>query len=254
MRERVIGAIGAAAIVALLGYAMLAGLRVAIGARQDRTISLLALAAPPAPPRERRAAIPRKKSTAHAPAPSAPAGKAAEIAAPDPVAARPAPPRIVAPIAGNGALPSNGAGGSGTGEGEGGIGLQDGGGAGGGDDTPPRQTGGRLKYSDLSPDLRAAGIGGTVAVRYTVGIDGQVSECRVTGSSGNADLDRQTCALIERRFRFRPSRDDRRRPVAAEIEERHDWIGTPPDKAVASRRPPTSAMPEGADGDQQPLR
>ena len=55
---------------------------------------------------------------------------------------------------------------------------------------------------------RRAEAEGTVSVRVTVGADGRVSDCAVTTSSGNADLDGATCRLAKRNGRFEPARDD----------------------------------------------
>ncbi len=68
---------------------------------------------------------------------------------------------------------------------------------------------------------------------YTVLTDGRAVDCRVTRSSGSDLLDATTCRLIERRFRFDPSRDGRGRPIVSHIEENHSWIveDLPPDPA-----------------------
>jgi protein TonB len=59
---------------------------------------------------------------------------------------------------------------------------------------------------------------------FTVGVDGRARGCRVTRSSGVAELDALTCRLIEKRFRFRPSTDRYGRPVPDEVDWDHDWI------------------------------
>ncbi len=112
--------------------------------------------------------------------------------------------------------PGEGAGGQGNGAGGGGYGDGDG-------DVPPRLIKGRLKFSDLPPDLRDGGIAGTVSVRYDVDISGRVGDCIITASSGSAELDKLTCQLIQRRFRFDPSRDPEGQPVRSTIEENHRW-------------------------------
>ncbi|MEH3121922.1 MAG: TonB family protein [Sphingomonas phyllosphaerae] len=66
-----------------------------------------------------------------------------------------------------------------------------------------------------------------MAVKYLVWSDGRVRDCRVTKSSGNATLDATTCRLIQRRFRYDPSRDAEGRPVPAWIVENHEWIIVP---------------------------
>ena len=48
---------------------------------------------------------------------------------------------------------------------------------------------------------------GTVGFTLTVSAAGRVSGCEITRSSGFADLDTATCALLQRRARFEPARD-----------------------------------------------
>lgn len=45
--------------------------------------------------------------------------------------------------------------------------------------------------------------------RFTLDVDhnGRVSDCRITQSSGHAELDEATCALIAKRARFKPAKD-----------------------------------------------
>ncbi|WP_315761557.1 energy transducer TonB [Sphingomonas sp. Y38-1Y] len=118
--------------------------------------------------------------------------------------------------------PGTGAGGVGNGFGAGGSG--DGEGGGWEDETPPIQIRGDISRADYPAHLADNGIGGTVGVRYRVDPDGRARDCRVTRSSGVRELDTLTCDYIQRRFRFRPSRDGRGRPVSAEIVENHEWV------------------------------
>lgn len=48
---------------------------------------------------------------------------------------------------------------------------------------------------------------GVTRFSVTVGPDGRVASCQVTGSSGHSDLDDTTCKLIQRRGRFNPATD-----------------------------------------------
>lgn len=80
-----------------------------------------------------------------------------------------------------------------------------------------------MSTSDLPERLFETGFRGSVGVRYVVGVDGRVPQCAVTRSSGDAAVDEITCKLIRERFRFRPSRDGRGRPVASTIVENHSW-------------------------------
>ena len=49
---------------------------------------------------------------------------------------------------------------------------------------------------------------GVTRFRVTVGADGRVTSCDVTGSSGSPELDSTTCSLITRRGRFNPAQQD----------------------------------------------
>ena len=55
---------------------------------------------------------------------------------------------------------------------------------------------------------------GVTRFRVTVGPDGRVTSCDVTGSSGSSELDSTTCSLIQRRGRFNPATDGEGNPVA----------------------------------------
>lgn len=54
---------------------------------------------------------------------------------------------------------------------------------------------------------------GTAVFRVRVGIDGLVKECVITMSSGWADLDATTCAVITRRASFKPATDGEGNPI-----------------------------------------
>jgi len=231
--DRLAAGLGTAIVIGSLGYMLLRGLTVEMQARGERTITLLNILAPPPPPRQRpkpHVQHPKTRAAARgAPSPRNRKNKRAEVVHPPPLILPPVPPLLIsAPKAGPGMAASAGASDRpGPGEGAGGAGNGTGGGGNGngeGGDLPPRLIKGRLKFSDLPADLRAAGIGGSVSVRYHVEIDGRVSDCDVTGSSGSAELDRLTCQLIEQRFRFEPSRDQDGRPVRSIIVEKHSWV------------------------------
>ncbi|MGQ0588483.1 MAG: energy transducer TonB [Sphingosinicella sp.] len=242
-RDRLGAALPAALVHALLLYALVAGLRVgAPPPLPDRLQRVELLTLPPEMPQPepppqsqtsddpRPAAAPREEGAA---SPPNLRSRATEIVAPEPVIVLPpVSPAVTSPVAGPGADPSTGnadiagpgtgSGGFGSGSGRGGRGAGGGGGGGGG--RPPRHLSGSLSNSDYPAGVGEAGIGGTVSVLYAVEVDGRVSDCRVTRSSGSRLLDETTCRLIERRFRFAPARDRQGRPVRSRIEENHSWI------------------------------
>lgn len=240
VRDRLVGGIGAAIVVALLVYLLLIGLIAEGSVPSAPRLTVLRLAAPPA--RQPRHQPPRSRHASRRPRPATPANlrnKATDVVAPPLVLLLP-PPIIVAgkPNVGTAASsgasdragPGEGAGGEGEGTGGGGYGYGEGDGG-----VPPRQISGRLRFADLPPALREGSIGGTVGVRYRVEIDGRVGACLVVAPSSNATLDAATCALIQQHFRFRPSRDRDGRPVRSWIEESHDWVVEPADPTPPPR-------------------
>ena len=220
----------AVAVTAALGWILMAGLAARSDVVQDEEVRTFAILTDP-PARPRDAAVPPPRRVARPAGEAAPPNlraRPAEIAVPPPALPPLPSPVIAAPVAGAGAAPSagatdlpgpgTGAGGIGDGLGAGGSGEGDGGGW--REETPPEWIGGRIRDSDFPDDVDS---GGTVSVRYVVAVDGRVSSCRVTRSSGSRVLDATTCRLIEQRFRFRPSRDARGRPVPSVIVENHSW-------------------------------
>ena len=249
--ERLKGAVGALFVQAALGAALVWGLAVrmpAISFDDPLKAFDLSLPTPPTPAPEAVPPPPQDVAEAPSPAPRAPQpegaasppnlrGKASEIVAPTPVVPLPVPtPVAPAEAPGTGTdrttgaadVPGFGTGaggtGSGSGSGAGGAGPGGGGGGGIGRNSPPRRIGGSLRNSDYPREAWEPGIGGTVAVRYTVGTNGRVTNCRILRSSGSDALDSLTCRLIEQRFRFEPSREPGGRPVPADVVENHSWI------------------------------
>lgn len=233
-RERTGGAVAALAVTAGLGAMLALGLAVRERlVRADDAVAMFEVR-PESTPKAKVERMPERNTRPSGEAaPPNLRSRATELAAPEPVV-----PIIVRPLvivaekaadgvqATSGAAevtgPGTGAGGQGDGFGGGGSG--DGDGAGDPDATPPRQIRGRIRDSDYPEDLADRGVGGRVTVVFLVQTDGRVTECEVDGSSGIARLDALTCRLIRERFRFRPSRDGRGRPVPAYVRETHEWV------------------------------
>lgn len=55
---------------------------------------------------------------------------------------------------------------------------------------------------------------GVTRFSVSIGPDGRVTSCQITGSSGHSDLDDTTCKLIQRRARFRPATDGNGDPTS----------------------------------------
>jgi protein TonB len=65
---------------------------------------------------------------------------------------------------------------------------------------------------------------GTTRFRLTIGPDGRVTDCAVTGSSGSTALDTTTCRLMQRRARFTPARDSSGAPVGDVVSNSIRWV------------------------------
>lgn len=74
-------------------------------------------------------------------------------------------------------------------------------------------------YPDAS---RRAGEEGVTGIRVTIGVDGRVSSCAVTRSSGFTRLDERACQIAQRRWRFKPATDNGQ-PVEATIARNYRW-------------------------------
>lgn len=233
--ERLRGLIGAGLVQGAMLYLLIAGLVVKLPVVGDAKPDLLAFVPPPPPPEVKVETQPKPShKTEGKAAPPNIKSQATEVTAP-PVPPPPVPPpplpAATKPFQGNqstqGAAPvvgpGTGAGGIGNGTGSGGAGDGDGSGDGDGGEIAPRYKSGRLKSSDIPESAWEAGVEGTVSVRYFVNVDGSVSGCRVTRSSGYALLDNTTCRLIEQRFRYRPSLDRNGTPIRSIIVENHTW-------------------------------
>jgi len=91
--------------------------------------------------------------------------------------------------------------------------------------TPPKSLSDEASWfsaDDYPPDLWREGVQGTVAGRFRVMKDGSATDCVVVFSSGNAALDRRTCALVLNRARYSPALSKEGRPVpSAQIFSAH---------------------------------
>lgn len=233
-RERAGGAVAALAVTVGLGAVLALGLAVRDRlAGADDAVAMFEVPPEPKPkPKVERMPERNTRPSGEAAPPNL-RSRATEVVVPKPVVPIVVQPLVIAAEkaadgvqATNGAAevagPGTGAGGQGDGFGGGGSG--DGDGAGDPDATPPQQIRGRIRDSDYPEDLADRGIGGSVTVVFLVQTDGRVTECDVDRSSGIARLDALTCRLIRERFRFRPSRDGRGRPVPAYVRETHEWV------------------------------
>lgn len=64
---------------------------------------------------------------------------------------------------------------------------------------------------------------GTVTVRWTIGVDGRVSECHAAQSSGFPRLDAVSCEVLVKRARYYPARNAQGQPIASTRQRRITW-------------------------------
>ena len=74
------------------------------------------------------------------------------------------------------------------------------------------------------PAAQRAGAQGRVVARLSVGTDGRVTDCTVSASSGNDDLDSTTCRIARSRVRFSPAKDDSGNAIASTYTLPVRWV------------------------------
>lgn len=230
--NRIYSAAGAVVVQAALLFALANGFHTQLVKEGQRHLQLFDLTdqTPPPPPLAKpQPPAAREKPQGEA-APPNRTSTATPVVAPTPVVVLPpVSPVITAPVANEGAERSSGSAevdGPGTGAGGVGDGLGSGGagdGRGGGEGTPLRLRSGRITDRDYPREALRAGAQGIVHLEFVVGVNGRVTSCRVTQTSGNQDLDQTTCRLIQQRFRYSPSRDARGRPYPDTVTGQHRW-------------------------------
>ena len=225
-----------AVVHALIGFLLLAGLGSAPIASVDHALKVFAPLDPPPPPavKEEPPALPQKAPEGRASPPSLKA-QPPPIVVPPPAVVLPPPPLLLAaaPVAGLGSEtslgsaqaegPGTGSGGEGTGTGAGGRGAGSGEEVNGPKLRTRRIRGGISTSSDYPRAAEQAGAEGVVVARLSVSEKGRVTDCRIRSSSGNGDLDRTTCRLILKRFRFLPARDSSGAATTDTVEWEQQW-------------------------------
>lgn len=234
-RDRIGSAIGVAAIHAAVGYLLIVGTGTMTIRDPAPSLRVFDVVEPPPPPPPIEEPEPAPVQAEVEEGAAAPPGLKAQ---PSPVVVEPPkvrlpvppPPVVAARVAGVGAAPSAGASEiAGPGPGAGGVGNGTGSGrsgngaGGGGVISRARLVGGRMINKDYPRAAGDVGAEGTVVVRLDVDEGGRASGCRVTSSSGNADLDATTCRLAEQRFRYEPARNAVGEAVADVAGWSQDW-------------------------------
>lgn len=91
------------------------------------------------------------------------------------------------------------------------------------DATPRNSQGSWVTTNDYPRRALREGAEGVTRVSLSVSADGRVANCRVTGSSGNSELDTATCDNIKRRARFRPATNGQGNDVAGSFSMSVRW-------------------------------
>lgn len=177
---------------------------------------------PPPPPPQQQAERPKPKEEEGGSSPNL-KSEATPVVAPKPRIELPVkPPIAVTETPREGAAPTQGAAdvrGPGTGTGGSGTGSGSGAGSGGGGGIATRayKLSPSLTMRDYPPHLRRRfPRGAGVLVTFTVLTNGRVTDCKVYQSSGDAEVDNMTCALVTSRFVYRPAYNRRGEPVVSQ--------------------------------------
>ncbi len=173
---------------------------------------------PPTPKPKKAQAAPSSKNIESKATPVV-APKSRIVPSPNPITASPTPRQgnEATQGASNVVGPGTGAGGVGNGDGSGGSGNGNGGG-GSGIASRASLISPSLRTRDYPSDMRGRlQNGASPFVIFTVEPNGRVSNCRIYRSSGDADIDSATCALVTARFVYRPAINQRGQPVASQM-------------------------------------
>ena len=80
-----------------------------------------------------------------------------------------------------------------------------------------------MTEDDYPIRAQIAGIEGSAVVRIEVGSDGAAGRCEVVTSSGNADIDLRSCALLKDRLRYLPALDASGKPYPSRYRRTFTW-------------------------------
>ena len=226
-KTRVLTLAGVAALHIAVIAALISAFGVEVVVQSVKSIAAFDVPAPP-PPSPPPPAEPVARAVQPQGAAAPPAPKATPRPRPSPIpriVIAPKPTQIVAStgtavksgisVAGTGSA----GGGQGSGTGSGGSGN----GSGGGVARRAEKVSGELRTRDFPRSGADRRDGRFIVVRYSVGPDGRVKNCRVVQSSGSAEADAITCGLIEKRFRYRPAEDAAGNPVGDETGWKQWW-------------------------------
>lgn len=215
---------GVVVVHAALAAIILSGLTVHTVTQTAERLKTFDIAVPPPPPQP----PPPQQVSDRAKDQEGAAGRKAlptPVVAPQPRIVIPAkPPVVAAPVAATGSAATADAATAGSGTGAGGSGTGRGG-------------GGRGDFSGFTParmlnkipdrEYRRISGGriprGSATIAFRVDRDGQLSNCRITRTSGDATVDSIVCDAAARYLRFSPARDPDGRAVAQDMSYTPTW-------------------------------
>lgn len=87
-----------------------------------------------------------------------------------------------------------------------------------------KSTGLTFKADDYPRDALRQGLQGTVGVLGYVDTDGRLTGCKVIETSGSPSLDGRTCAILERRARYKPALDAQGTKLRVPVYRRTRWV------------------------------
>lgn len=206
--SRMVAIVIVAVLIAAIGYAMVTGLAVDFAKKVNKQLNVFDVAPPPPPPPPEEPPPPPPDQQLQPPpvvspppivqSPSPPVfintvPNPPPVYIPTPTAPPPSPPAPPAPRVSQAAgLKGN-----------------------------PGQFFGTDNYP---PAAIRAGAQGRVVARLSVGADGRVTDCTVSASSGNEDLDSTTCRIAKSRVRFSPAKDDSGNAIASTYTLPVRWV------------------------------
>lgn len=89
---------------------------------------------------------------------------------------------------------------------------------------PANDPGSWVTTSDYPAASLRANSEGVAGFDVSIGTDGMVKACRISRSSGHADLDEATCRVVSERARFTPATDSKGRVVEGNYSSSIRWL------------------------------
>lgn len=89
--------------------------------------------------------------------------------------------------------------------------------------TPAALISGSITADDYPSRAVRDELEGTTRLRFTVSVEGRAEDVQVVASSGHAILDDASIKLVQGRFRYRPTLDEKGQPVNSQLHQTIRW-------------------------------